>query len=149
MPNYQSLVVTVGRNVGNEPLGFDRWHDYQQAIRLALAEIPDSFFTVDGNTGVGFWNDVVEDNCVFVVLVPAPTTAEEAQASSNTGRLLSCALAHAAFDFGQEAVAVTGGLSYLVPAHEDGIRVIAREGDDEITAFLAAQAEEGHNEGDV
>lgn len=62
-----SVTVTVGRNVGSEPMGDGLWDEFRDSVAECLdgwcrvIDLDDGF-TLSHSHGVGEWDDVPEDN---------------------------------------------------------------------------------------
>lgn len=96
------VFVTIGRNVGLEPMSRQKWQSFREAMRAALQAtvgMPD--FEIVGLGGK--WNDVAEMAAVFVVLGPAAALGG-----------LREQLARLAVDYGQQAIAFAVGCSELI-----------------------------------
>lgn len=101
-----TLVVSIGRNRGSEPMNSDDW----QSFRLLVLDDLRLFGTiVFSGTGIGYWDGAYEESATFVLtLAETSTGTDMAQ--------LHAFLADDARDYGQVAVAVTTGTTYLVEA---------------------------------
>jgi hypothetical protein len=99
------VTVTIGRNVGLEPMVSPKWdafcREVGEALRVTVGR-PD--FTVRGPGGA--WQGDPEDSCVFTVIDP------DVSAVINLRRRLR----FLALDYGQECIALTVGHSELVDA---------------------------------
>lgn len=155
MPFQQTqLVVTIGRNVGNEPLSDADWAAYQHGIGRILAEFVESnpagggFVTVGGNVGQGAYEGVPEDNCVFVGIlnnadvqdIPEELLPGFVQQQAMRAYVFEHDLAHFAHGFGQETLAFTYGPNVLLLAHEDATPKVEAT-DDAIEVWLAGEQE--------
>lgn len=93
MSNIQTVVVTIGRNVGDHPMPSMRWAAYVNDIHTALAKAGTILsYPVVGSDQVGEWAGQREQSAVFVAFVPH----EVLFAVRETVRLLR-------IGFGQEA----------------------------------------------
>lgn len=105
--------VTIGRNVGNEPMSELEWQAYQDDIRVLFrqtvwmavchCESEESF------TGRGQWDGIWEDNARIVVRTTAPI-------DSGALSYLRTSLADTASYYGQDAIALAIGTSELIDA---------------------------------
>jgi hypothetical protein len=98
-----TVTVSIGRNVGDEPLSPDRWLAFKYAVRSGLGE--DATVYVDGAASIGQWQGVSEESATWVADI------EETRAA-----LLSRHLAKVALEYGQDAIALTLGETRLVTA---------------------------------
>lgn len=89
MTNY---IVTIGRNVGDEPMDDDKWREFQDRVRYAIAKNGYEFITQA--VGHGYWEDTVEDSAIWVF------TGGEGKAYQ-----LHTELGHLAYYFEQDAIA--------------------------------------------
>jgi hypothetical protein len=145
-----SIGLTVGRNIGREPLSELDWAEFQARIDQAVASfvehLPGSFVTVSGNVGEGFWFEdgqrISEDNAVWLIqyqlLFARDEFSEdelEAIAKNQAGAFISLAddVAHIVHAFGQDAFALTEGRTGLIPGHEQEVVDVGGE----VEAFLA------------
>lgn len=76
-----TLVVTIGRNIGQEPMRYDQWRRFKHAVNHTLSQWPvvsvvqrPVLDSDDGQEGV--WKGVVsEQAATFVALVPTSGVA--------------------------------------------------------------------------
>jgi hypothetical protein len=96
------VYVTIGRNIGLEPMSTEKWRAFRAATRAVLAaSVGLPAFELSGPGGQ--WEGAAEEAAVFVVLQPEPCLAELRQD-----------LLHLATDYGQEAIALAWGTSELI-----------------------------------
>jgi hypothetical protein len=106
MPEWV-VFVTIGRNVGMEPMSRQKWRSFRQATRLVLdATVGSPDFEIVGFGGR--WGGVAEMAAVFVVL--GTVTRLD---------LLMERLKELAASYGQEAIALAIGGSELISPTAD------------------------------
>jgi hypothetical protein len=100
----RTVTVTIGRNVGSEPMPAPRWEEFRSGIRQTLANLlcPDFSASYDGT---GEWDGVAEDSTLFVA---SGITREV------TSTYLRAVLAQYADEYDQDAIALTVGTTDLV-----------------------------------
>lgn len=113
-----SVTVTVGRNVGSEPMGDGLWDEFCDSVAECVAmwcdiSVRDDGFILLHSRGVGEWDDVPEDNYTVTAygierLGDAARVFESVQES----------MAGYARIWGQDAIAVTLGTVALVSPSE-------------------------------
>lgn len=96
-----TVVVSIGRNVGDVPLSDEHWLAFQDEVRHALSM---GTLYVDAAHSRGEWLGVAEDSATFVADDFTPYSVG----------LVSDALAVIGGRYGQDAVAVTTGETTLV-----------------------------------
>ena len=106
-----SYTVTIGRNVGTEPMSTQRWEEFQATV---LAELEYRFsayqpgaYTIEEHTGYGYWESGREESHKITALV------EEALGLDHL-EYLRRDLAAVAGQFDQDAIAFTIGMSHLI-----------------------------------
>lgn len=100
----RTVSVTLGRNVGNVPMPLDRWEEFRTLIGAALANLlaPDFAASYDGR---GEWQGIAEDSTILVASgITRPVTSD----------YLRAVLSTYAEEFGQDAIALTVGETFLV-----------------------------------
>lgn len=95
-----TIVISIGRNVGNVPLDAKRWEGFCTLVRTLLAE---SRVYVYGAESIGVWNGVSEDSRTWV-------------AETSTDKLEDIRSSLRAFAklYEQDAIALTVGQTELV-----------------------------------
>lgn len=88
MTNY---IVTIGRNVGDEPMEATEWLEFREKVATAI--LRHGFTVLTEAVGEGFWEGDVEDSAIWVF------TGE------GTEYLLHNELGHLAYAYGQDAIA--------------------------------------------
>lgn len=88
MTNY---IVTIGRNVGDEAMTEERWTQFRDRVRYAIAKHGYKFITQA--VGHGYWEDTIEDSAIWVF------TGE------GKAYLLHTELGHLAYQYEQDAIA--------------------------------------------
>ena len=70
------ISVTIGRNVGNQPMTLNAWNQFKGKTRRIIhrhgLNTPESGVIFDGD-GFGAWGTVSEDSHAFIVLSDSPT----------------------------------------------------------------------------
>lgn len=101
-----TVTVTIGRNVDDQPLWSFEWQEFRAIVGATLDNLlaPDFSASYDGR---GQWNGVSEDSTTFVASGVTTHTPRQT---------LVDAMAHLAKRYGQDAIAVTIGLTTLVDA---------------------------------
>ena len=110
------FAITIGRNVGHEPMDDDAWTRFKAAIEWEIETILRGTLYVRGNEGEGEWEEedgtkVSETNAVF--------TGEIDLAKAWT--LEHVSLPQLAYEFKQDAIALTVGRGVLVEASQTSI----------------------------
>lgn len=104
-----SYTITIGRNVGTEPMSAERWEDFIEDIKadmlLFAAESAIHVESVEIHRGKGTWEGVEEDSAKITILTPAQ--------SDNTD-ILRHYLSETAWLYDQDAIALTIGMSHLI-----------------------------------
>lgn len=98
MPNDHGVTVTIGRNIGDEPMPQSRWNAYGDAVRDLLKLDGEIFADATYN---GWWDYVSEDARVFVATTRSPDR-------------LRLGLAQLAEVYRQDAVGLQVGTTELV-----------------------------------
>ncbi len=106
--------VTIGRNVGKEPMLSARWRQFRERVSNALlvvAAIDDQIIdAIDVTTGHdGEWNSISEDMARVTLRVSHPLSKDAMQK-------LHIRLGNLATAYRQECVALTVGTSELIDA---------------------------------
>lgn len=110
-----SITVTIGRNVttshphparAGRPLTLTEWSDFQADVRLALGNAVVNSADIEAHYGKGAWGGVEEDSFKVTALV-----SDMALVSAGA---LRRELASLAKEYGQDAIALTIGLSDLI-----------------------------------
>lgn len=109
-----SVTVTVGRNVGSEPMAAESWDSFRERVADCLAmwcriDVQGGFFMLSHSHGVGEWDGVPEDNYTVTAygierMGDAASVFESVQSS----------MAGYARVWEQDAIAVTFGAVALV-----------------------------------
>lgn len=102
----QTVVVTVGRNIGEKPMPRSDWDIFRGHVDLTLQNLlqPDFSASYDGQ---GEWEGISEQSTTFVF----------SGVKTSVGRdIVTHVLADAAKRFGQDAIALTIGGTTLVAA---------------------------------
>jgi len=96
------LFVTIGRNLGLEPMSPPKWWAFRGSVRAALgATVGEPSFEIAGPGGR--WHGQAESSAVYIVLRP----------TEGFDRLRRV-LINLATDFGQQSIAIATGRSELV-----------------------------------
>lgn len=103
----QSVMVTIGRNVGNVPMSDETWDSFQNDVSAALyANVANDDSWLETSTGWGEWDGVRETNARLALLAADTSHVDTLRAT----------LATLAAKYGQDAVALAIGESELVGA---------------------------------
>jgi hypothetical protein len=102
MADTVTVTVSIGRNVGDQPMPENRWQDFRDGISGYLARFADVVY-VDAAHSVGEWDGILEDSATYVAAVPA----------ANVNGLRAC-LVLDCWQYGQDAIALTIGETELV-----------------------------------
>lgn len=94
-----STYVSIGRNVGDEPMSAEMWRDFRTAVEAAVTRFAGPL--VSATTGTGWYQGVSEETAVYV------------GAADESYRLID-ALDVLRTRFGQESIAVTWGVVRFV-----------------------------------
>lgn len=96
-----SYTVTIGRNVGSEPMSDDDWIEFQTLVQQTLERVlePSAVFVY---TGMGEWDGEAEESTAYLVLSTIPAFS-----------LLDERLGMLAEAFGQEAIGWSCGAAHL------------------------------------
>lgn len=94
-----TVTVSIGRNIGTEPMSASDWANFQLATRGWLV-VTRSTIYVDGAPSVGQWEGIAEESCTWV--------AELSDADVFLP-ILRTGLGMTAANYGQEAIALTVG----------------------------------------
>lgn len=99
--NTYTVTVTIGRNVGENPMTDGPWAEFKFEARSLLVAVGGTLY-VDGAEHVGEWDGIREDNCTYVAaLTNVPRDA------------LTRAYRRLARKYKQDAIAVTYGETVL------------------------------------
>lgn len=109
----ESVTVTIGRNVGDEPMGADAWKVFGELVQRALADAGAEVWTDAQYTGS--WEGVSEDARIFL-----------AGADALDAHTLRRALGRIAGEFRQDAIGVSVGAAELVAPAPQGGPALAR-----------------------
>lgn len=102
-----STTITIGRNVGDEPMSDDEWWRFRQTARLFMVETFGTEIAMEWHDGFGEWNGVQEDSYKVTALSDyAPTRGQVERFREFLPGL--------AAKFHQDALAVTFGHSELI-----------------------------------
>lgn len=104
-----STTITIGRNVGDEPMSDDDWTIYRQEMRYLVVDAFGYKIAAEWHDGVGEWYGIQEDSYKVTALTEQAPTAE--QLNYLRGRL-----SRYAGQFHQDAIALTLGHSELISA---------------------------------
>lgn len=101
----RTITVTIGRNIGNEPMAQGQWNAFTYSVREALQ----SYVTEWWATGAykGSWEGIGEDAMFYYG--PLRNTVDERDLA-----IVKARLATLATQYGQEAIGVSVGESELV-----------------------------------
>lgn len=116
----QTITVTIGRNVGQDPLPQDRWNEFIADTRAAVESAVSDIWVATPYRGS--WDGVPED--AFVFYGPVVGTL----ANTPQERALKQRLSVLAGYYGQQAIGVSVGFSELVEAIDVLAPVGEREG---------------------
>lgn len=106
----QAVTVTIGRNVGDQPLSLDEWHQFAFATREAVADAaPDRQLWTATHYRNGTWNGHPEEAAIYF----APVSSGAAVA------VLRQRLATLATYYRQEAIGLAVGDAELVQSFPD------------------------------
>lgn len=101
------LQVSIGRNIGAEPMSADLWRSFQDDARANLyAHTTGDERTVEFHYGTGVWDGVAEES--------AHVTIHTVRDYDRAG--LTRALAVLAHVYGQDAIALSIGVTDLIEA---------------------------------
>lgn len=103
-PNWRTVTVTIGRNVGDTPMSPERWATFKNQVAWDV-NISSRVVHVKRAASVGQWNGVSEDSATWVCECNDAGIAE-----------LVDRMARRAYAFEQDAIAVTVGETTLVGA---------------------------------
>lgn len=105
MDAITTVTVTIGRNIGSEPMDSDRWEAFQEDIRTILGQgVGRESSWIETHYGVGEWDGVREESAKITIL--------DADKSHMIG--VHAPLRQVCETYGQDAVALATGLSILV-----------------------------------
>ena len=103
-----TITVSIGRNVGTEPMSENEWFSFREAIKCAVKFTDHQIlFTGDGE---GIWEGQKEDAFTIVAMTVADTNGKM---GSDTAWLRDWA-GRLGRKYGQDAVAITTGETDLV-----------------------------------
>ena len=105
-----SYTVTIGRNVGTEPMSDERWEEFQTSVTIDFNFVVNGFQAGAGqweeHRGQGIWEGTPEDSFKVTVLleeeIPKDRLDQLRRYLSENARL-----------FDQDAIALTIGVSEL------------------------------------
>lgn len=102
------LTVTIGRNVGDEPMSLAAWRDFQDTLVLHVTNVLKPSLQFGPFFGEGSWQGVTEQSVVFTFVVGYTTSVDD----------VNSVLTGLAIRFGQDAIAYASGTARLaeVPA---------------------------------
>lgn len=106
------IQVTIGRNVGNEPMDDTQWRRFQQDVRDVIAtavyaEMRDRigarfpFADIETHYGEGEWDGVKEESAHLSLYFPTPAGV----AAHRVRSMLDADLGTLAYDYDQDAIA--------------------------------------------
>ena len=105
-----SYTITIGRNVGTEPMSAERWEEFKAT---ALSELEYRFnayqpgaYAIEEHTGYGYWESGREESHKVTALVEKALGWDHLE-------YLRRDLAAVAGQFDQDAIALTIGVSEL------------------------------------
>lgn len=107
-----SVTVTIGRNVGSEPMDDARWRAARHAVAVAVSD--DAAPIVFAGVGLGVWEGSREDAYTIV-----------GSGRDRVSRRLRERLGAIAAEYGQDAIAVTAAPVEFVDALESDREVLA------------------------
>lgn len=105
----EGITITIGRNVGDEPMSADRWSEFTTSVRNALERHGAEVWTSAAYTGS--WEGASEDSHVFL-----------GGAEALDGHELRRELGALAGEYGQEAIGLNVGPAELVRPAPVGVR---------------------------
>lgn len=113
-----SVTVTIGRNVGSEPMGYGLWDSFRESVADSLTmwcriNMRDGDFTLSHSHGVGEWDGVPEDS--YTVTAYGIGSLADA---ANVFEAVQRSMAGYAGFWEQDAIAVTLGTVALVSPSE-------------------------------
>ena len=97
-----AVTISIGRNIGAEPMPDRRWLMFREAVWEAL-DTADATVHVGDAKSIGEWEGIAEDSATFVAEVPP----------DNVPALLQD-IRELCGPYGQDAIAVTVGRTFLV-----------------------------------
>jgi len=103
VPPGSQVTVTIGRNLGSEPMSPHDWADFQSLTTQAARDLLAPTLTFGPFTGSGEWDDVVEESAVFIFVSHYPASV----------RAVESKLVAVASEFGQDAIAWSFGPNLL------------------------------------
>jgi hypothetical protein len=116
----KTATVTIGRNIGNEPMSQTEWNNFIDQTTNALKAFETQVYGL-GDTwtelhlGQGSWNGITEDSAKITLFYQEPKssfTNDEQEAEDDLRKTLG----DLAYRFEQDAVALNFGHSVLVVA---------------------------------
>lgn len=102
MSDIVTVTISIGRNIGDEPMGDYQWEEYRNAISGYLARFADTVY-VDGAHSRGEWDGIPEDSATWVAAVPVGNVN-----GLRASLVLDC------WTYDQDAIALTIGETELV-----------------------------------
>lgn len=97
-----TVTISIGRNVGDQPMPASEWRKFRAHVRDSLA-LCGGCVHVDAAHSVGEWDGKPEDSATWVAAIPADTVEE-----LRVDLRLFCAI------YDQDAIALTIGDTDLV-----------------------------------
>lgn len=106
VPPKSQVTVTIGRNVGSEPMSEHDWRDFQSMITGTIRDLLAPSVSFGPFYGSGEWEGVTEESAVFTFVSHYP--ASVARVTERLGKVAEM--------FSQDAVAWSFGLDILAVA---------------------------------
>lgn len=117
-----SLTITIGRNIGTEPMDEIRWRAFKLHVMLmAMNTMPDTDRMLFTFTGENEWNGITEESFMVQAVGTFKHPAEI------TGARLEEALAFPAYWWEQDAIAFSIGKSALATPSETAKSIIEEQ----------------------
>lgn len=99
-----SISITIGRNVGDQPMNEKRWSMFKNEITSQITGL-NMEITVS-NTGIGEWDGIKEENFIAKGIREKPFADDETDRLAKNLSVLSA-------KYGQDAIAYSVGSSML------------------------------------
>ena len=107
--NDDTLVVSIGRNIGEDPMSTRTWEAFRGEVRSACETALNVPAVFDG-MGIRMYEGRMEDSATLIFNAEAPLD----------GGPLARRLAHLAWYYGQDSIAFTAGQTRFVGAERSG-----------------------------
>ena len=104
MTDTTTITISIGRNIGSEPMIGWEWDAFRDGIRSALADLGATVY-VDAAASVGEWDGIAEQSATWVAEIDADHV-----------QYVPTYLTALCAQFNQDAIALTAGTTTLVGA---------------------------------